>query len=159
MKNCKSFETRFAKASRRSELCSRGKRPFGVSAKNRNSRVGVRKSNVAQKLRRVGAVLVLRLCWPGTACGRGTRGTRCTCGTRGTRAARAAHEPCTAARVARSARGTRAACGTRGTRGTCGTCGTHFAGPERRAEPTQQPGDARKPGASEKTALRKPASG
>ena len=32
-KNCKSSETRFAKVSRRSELCSRGKRPFKVSKK------------------------------------------------------------------------------------------------------------------------------
>ena len=31
MKSCKSSETRFAKVSRRSELCSRGKRPFEVS--------------------------------------------------------------------------------------------------------------------------------
>ena len=31
MKSCKSSETRFAKVSRRSEPCSRGKRPFKVS--------------------------------------------------------------------------------------------------------------------------------
>ena len=42
MKNCKSSETRFAKVSRRSELCSRGKRPFEILKKNRNSRVGVK---------------------------------------------------------------------------------------------------------------------
>ena len=34
MKSCKSSETRFAKVSRRSELCSRGKRPFKVSQKS-----------------------------------------------------------------------------------------------------------------------------
>ena len=33
MKHCKSPETRFAKVSRRSEPCSRGKRPFEVSKK------------------------------------------------------------------------------------------------------------------------------
>ena len=60
MKNCKSSETCFAEVSRRSELCSGGKRPFEVSKKNRNSRVGVRKGNVAQELHRFGAVLVLR---------------------------------------------------------------------------------------------------
>ena len=60
MKCCKSSETRFAKVSRRSEPCSGGKRPFEVSKKNRNSRVGVRKGNVAQELHAFGAVLVLR---------------------------------------------------------------------------------------------------
>ena len=35
MKRCKSSETRFAKVSCRSELCSRGKRPSEVSLKNR----------------------------------------------------------------------------------------------------------------------------
>ena len=60
MKTCKSPETRFPKVSRRSEPCSRGKRPFEVSKKNRNSRVSVRKGNVAQELQRFGAVLVLR---------------------------------------------------------------------------------------------------
>ena len=60
MKSCKSSETRFAKVSRRSEPCSGGKRPFEVSKKNRNSRVGVRKGNVAQELHAFGAVLVLR---------------------------------------------------------------------------------------------------
>ena len=35
IKSCKSSETHFAKVSRRSEPCSRGKRPFEVSKKNR----------------------------------------------------------------------------------------------------------------------------
>ena len=39
MKCCKSSETRFAKVSRRYQLCSGGKLPFEVSKKNRNSRV------------------------------------------------------------------------------------------------------------------------
>ena len=60
MKACKSPETRFPKDSRPSESCSGGKRPFEVSKKNRNSRVSVRKGNVAQELHRFGAVLVLR---------------------------------------------------------------------------------------------------
>ena len=38
MKSCKSSETRFAKVSRRSELCSGGKRPFEISNKIQNSR-------------------------------------------------------------------------------------------------------------------------
>ena len=51
MKNCKLSETRFAKVSRRSELCSGGKRPFEVSKKVLNSRVGIRKGNVRYKNR------------------------------------------------------------------------------------------------------------
>ena len=55
MKTCKSPETHFPKVSRRSEPCSGGKRPFDVSKKNRNSRVGVRKGNVAQELHQLAA--------------------------------------------------------------------------------------------------------
>ena len=38
MKSCKSSETRFAKVSRRSEPCSRGKRPFKVSKKSKSAK-------------------------------------------------------------------------------------------------------------------------
>ena len=38
IKSCKSSETRFAKVSRRSELCSGGKRPFEISKKIRKRR-------------------------------------------------------------------------------------------------------------------------
>ena len=50
MKICKSSETRFAKVSRRSEICSGGKRPFEVSNKNRNSRVDFQISGSCRKL-------------------------------------------------------------------------------------------------------------